>query len=166
MCMKVREIFGLLYRTFTVMFHLATTIFVICQATSGIRQSSLEPQYAQRYQIARKCGGLLFEWDCGHQKLADMVALPSLETRSLQLSLCMLYNIIHNLCYFLAHIITPTPNVSRGLTDDSVTSTICSHKHIHVFICTTHRESLELPEQIVTAPMRPFKNSVTKYLDL
>ena len=118
MCMKVREIFGLLYRTFTVMFHLATTIFVICQATSGIRQSSLEPQYAQRYQIARKCGGLLFEWDCGHQKLADMVALPSLETRSLQLSLCMLYNIIHNLCYFLGHIITPTPNVSRGLTDD------------------------------------------------
>ena len=52
-------------------------------------------------------------WDCGYQELLDMVALPSLETRRLQSSLCMLYKIVYNLCYFPPHIITPRFNVSQ-----------------------------------------------------
>ena len=49
--------------------YLATTIFVIGhdQATSGICQSSLEPTYAQRYQIARKCGEVCYSND--YQKM-------------------------------------------------------------------------------------------------
>ena len=48
--------------------------------------------------------------DTGYQELLDMAALPS-ETRRLQSSLCMLYKIVHNLCYFPSNIITPRPNV-------------------------------------------------------
>ena len=46
-------------------------------------------------------------WDAGYQELLDMAALPSSESRRLQSSLCMLYKIVHNLCYFPSNIITP-----------------------------------------------------------
>ena len=52
-------------------------------------------------------------WDTGYQELLDMAALPSLETRRLQSSLCMLYKIVHNLCYSPSNIITPRPNASK-----------------------------------------------------
>jgi len=51
-------------------------------------------------------------WDTRYQELLDMAALPSLETRRLQSSLCVLYKIVHNRCYFVSNIITPRPNVS------------------------------------------------------
>ena len=53
------------------------TIFVIGQTTSGIRQSSLEPvaAYAQRYQIARKCGEVCFSND--YQKMGLWISRTS-----------------------------------------------------------------------------------------
>ena len=53
----------------------ATTKFVIGQATSGIRQSSLEPAYAQRYQIARKCGEVCYSND--YQKMGQWISRAS-----------------------------------------------------------------------------------------
>ena len=51
----------------------------------------------------------------------------------------------------------------------SVTSTInigCTNTFMYSFVPRSVRVCNSLPEQIVTAPMRPFKNSVTQYLDL
>jgi len=99
-------------------------------------------------------------WDCGYQELLDMVALPSQETR-LQSSLCMLHKIDHNLCYFPSHIITPRPNVSQS-TDRRLLlhqPFACTNTFMHSFVPRSVRVWNSLPEQIVTAPMRPFKNS-------
>ena len=80
----------------------------------------------------------------------------------------MLYKIIHNLCYFLSHIITPRPNVSqrtdrRLLIHQPFART---NTFMYSFVPRSVRVWKSLPEQIVTAPIRPFRNSVTQYLDL
>ena len=56
-------------------------------------------------------------WDSSYQDLLELVNLPTLEHRRLEARLCLLYRIIHNLCYF----------------DNSVfaLSMFCSHRRFH-----------------------------------
>ena len=123
MCMKARKILGLLYRRFynnsdgstLLQLYLSLVRPHLEYASSvwnphmhkDIKLLEKEEKFAIRMITKR--------WDCGYQELLDicMVALPSIETRKLQSSLCMLYKIVHNLCYFPSHIITPRPNVSQ-----------------------------------------------------
>ena len=39
-------------------------------------------------------------WDSSYQDLLELVDLPTLEHQRLEVRLCLLYRIIHNLCYF------------------------------------------------------------------
>ena len=100
-------------------------------------------------------------WDSGYQELLDMVALPSLETRRLQSSLCMLYKIVHNLCYFPSHIITPRPNVSQRTDKRLLLHQPFARTNTFMYSFVPHSVKVwnSLPEQIVTAPMHPLKNS-------
>ena len=105
-------------------------------------------------------------WDTGYQEILDMAALPFLETRRLQSSLCMLYKIVHNLCYFPSNIITPRPNISRR-TDRQLLlhqPFACTNAYMSLFVPRTVNIWNSLPEPIVTAPMHLFKNNVTQYL--
>ena len=105
-------------------------------------------------------------WDTGYQELLDMAALPSLETRRLQSSLCMMYKIVHNLCYFPSNIITPRPNVSKR-TDRQLLlhqPFARTNAFMYSFVPRTVNIWNSLPEPVDKAPMRIFKNNVMQYL--
>ena len=110
-------------------------------------------------------------WDSSYQDLLELVNLPTLEQRRLEARLCLLYRIIHNLCYF----------------DNSVfaLSTFCSHrrfhplflKHAHPFAHTNSYFYSFVPHTItlwnslntttVTAPsLATFRNSLNYSLYL
>ena len=40
------------------------------------------------------------QWDSGYQELLDIMNVPSLADRRLQLKLALLYKIVHGMCYF------------------------------------------------------------------
>ena len=108
-------------------------------------------------------------WDSGYQELLDRVAIPSLEKRRLQSSLCMLYKIVHNLCHFPPYVITPRSNVSKRtkrtdrplLLHQPFAST---NALMYSFVPRTVNVWNSLPQEIVTSPFRSFKNSVVQYL--
>ena len=105
-------------------------------------------------------------WDTGYQELLDMAALPSLETRRLQSSLCMMYKIVDNLCYFPSNIITPRPNVSKR-TDRQLLlhqPFARTNAYLYSFVPRTVNIWNSLSEPVVTAPMHLFKNNVMQYL--
>ena len=49
-------------------------------------------------------------WDAGCDELNNLVNLPTLQHRRLQLKLCQLYKIIHGLSYFPDNIFIPRQN--------------------------------------------------------
>ena len=101
-------------------------------------------------------------WDTGYHELLDMAALPSLETRRLQSSLCILYKIVHNLCYFPSNIITSRPNVSKRTDRQLLLHQPFAHTNAYMYSFVPIWNSL--PESVVTAPMHLFKNNVLQYL--
>ena len=103
-CTKARKILGLLYRRFYNNANGATLL----QLYQSLVRPHLEyaspvwnPHMHKDVELLQNVEKFALRmvtkrWDTGYQELLDMAALPSLETR-LQLSLCMLYKIVHNL---------------------------------------------------------------------
>ena len=52
------------------------------------------------------------QWDSGYQELLDIMNVPSLADRRLQLKLALLYKIVHGMCYFSPDILCPRTNYS------------------------------------------------------
>ena len=52
------------------------------------------------------------QWDSGYQELLDIMNIPSLADRRLQLKLALLYKIVHGMCYFPPDILCPRTNYS------------------------------------------------------
>ena len=53
------------------------------------------------------------QWDSGYQDLLDIMNVPSLADRRLQLRLSLLYKIVHGMCYFPSDIFCPRTNYSH-----------------------------------------------------
>ena len=49
----------------------------------------------------------------GNQELLNMVNISSIESRRLQFCMCILYKIVHGLCYFLPDIVSLRPSFSH-----------------------------------------------------
>ena len=96
----------------------------------------LELQNVEKFALRM----VIKRWDTGYQELLDMAALPSLETS------CMLYKIVHNLCYFPSNIITPRPNVSKR-TDRQLLlyqPFARTNAYMYVLLCPSHCQYLVL----------------------
>ena len=52
------------------------------------------------------------QWDSGYQELLDIMNVPSLADRRLQLKLALLYKIVHGMCYFPSDILCTLTNYS------------------------------------------------------
>ena len=121
MCMKVRKILGLLYRRFynnsdgsTLLQLNLSLVRPHLEYASPVWNPHMHKDIKLLENVEKFAIRIITKrWDSGYQELLDMVALPSLETGRLQSSLCMLYKIVHSLCYFPSHIIAPRPNVSQ-----------------------------------------------------
>ena len=50
------------------------------------------------------------QWDLGYHELLDIMNVPSLADRRLQLKLALLYKIVHVMCYFPSDILCPRTN--------------------------------------------------------
>ena len=71
-------------------------------------------------------------WDSGYEDLLEIVHLPSLECRRLETRLCLLYKIVHKLCYFddfYSQYLSYSPCTSQPCIDP----TLCSYEFI-IFI--------------------------------
>ena len=52
-------------------------------------------------------------WDSGYESLLDLVDLPSLDCQRLETRLCLLYKIIHKLCYFDVGTFIPSTSLTH-----------------------------------------------------
>ena len=124
-CAKAKKVLGLLYRQFynhtssDAMLQLYLSLVrphldyaaSIWSPYTNKDKTLLENVQKFALRMATRC------WDSSYQDLLELVNLPTLEQRRLEARLCLLYRIIHNLCYF----------------DNSVfaLSTFCSHRRFH-----------------------------------
>ena len=70
-------------------------------------------------------------WDSGYQDLLSLTDIIALEPRRAQASLCMLFKIVHGLCFFPPNMITTRPLVTVSVQ----TGNYCSNNH---FLVPTH----------------------------
>ena len=57
------------------------------------------------------------QWDSGYQELLDIMNVPSLTDRRLQLKLALLYKIVYGMCYFPSDILCPRTYTTRSDID-------------------------------------------------
>ena len=163
MCMKVSKINGLLYRRFynnsdgstLLQLHLSL-VRPHLEYASPVWNLHMHKDIKLLENVEKFAIRIITKrWDCGYQELLDMVALPSLETRRLQSSLCMLYKIVHNLCYFPSHIIAPRPNISQRSDRRPLIHQPFARTNTFMYSIVPRSVKVwnSLPEQIVTAAM-------------
>ena len=82
--------------------------------------------------------------------------------RRTQASLCMLFKIVHSLCFFPPNVITTRPNHSQATT---APTTICWYQGVFTLVCTTHTVHAWnlLPESVVNLPLQHFKSNTVNH---
>ena len=72
-------------------------------------------------------------WDSGYEDLLDLVDLPSLECRRLETRLCLLYKIIHKLCYFDDGIFIPSTSLTHHAPHNLVLNRPFAHTNSYFY---------------------------------
>ena len=91
------------------------------------------------------------QWDSGYQDLLDIMNVPSLADRRLQLRLSLLYKIVHGMCYFPSDILCPRTNYSHR-TNHSLVIDQPNARTLYSFVPHTISAWNSLHQQHVTAP--------------
>ena len=119
-CSKAKQILGLLYRRFynhaegTTLMQLYLSLIrphleyacLVWDPHTMKDKVLLEDVQKFALRMATK------QWDSGYQELLDIMNVPSLADRRLQLKLALLYKIVHGMCYFPPDILCPRTNYS------------------------------------------------------
>ena len=95
-------------------------------------------------------------WDSGYQ---DLLSLTGTQT---QASLCMLFKIVHGLCFFPPNMITTRPNHSQHTNRQLLLQQpfAGTNAYLHSFVPhTVHAWNL-LPESVVNLPLQHFKSNI------
>ena len=94
------------------------------------------------------------QWDSGYQDLLDIMNVPSLADRRLQLKLSLLYKIVHGMCYFPSDILCPRSNYSNGTNHSLANNQPFTHTNAYYYSFVPHTISAwnSLHEEHVTAP--------------
>jgi len=72
-------------------------------------------------------------WDNGYEDLLDLVDFPSLECRRLETRLCLLYKIIHKLCYFDDGIFVPNTSLTHHAPHNLVLNLPFAHTNSYFY---------------------------------
>ena len=103
-------------------------------------------------------------WDSSYQDLLELVELPTLEHRRLETRLCLLYKIIHNLCYFdFDNIFTLITSLSHHASHHFVLDRPFARTNFYLYSFVPRTISLwnSLNPSTVNAPSpSSFKNSL------
>jgi len=110
-------------------------------------------------------------WDISYQDLLELVDLPTLEHRRLEARLCLLYRILHNLCYFDSSVfaLNPSFNHRRSHPLSLMHSHPFAHTNSYFYSFVPHTITLwnSLNPTTVTAPsLATFRNSLNYPLSL
>ena len=114
-CSKARKVTGLLYRRFnkansdTQLRLYLTMVRLHLEYASPVWNSSTRKQVKTIEDVEKFAMKVI----TGNQELLNMVNIPSIESRRLQSCMCILYKIVHGLCYFLPDIVSLRPSFSH-----------------------------------------------------
>ena len=94
--------------------------------------------------------------------LTDII---SLEPRRAQASLCMLFKIVHGLCFFPDNVITTRPNHSQRTNRQLLLHQpfAGTNAYLHSFVPHTVHSWNLLPESVVNLPLQHFKSNIVNY---
>ena len=173
-CMKARKIIGLLYRRFYTNANSATLLQLYqslvrphLEYASPVWNPHMQKDIKSLQNVEKFALRMITkQWDLGYEELLEMVSLPSLEIRRLQASLCTLYKIVYSLCFFPPDIIIPRPNYSQRLDRQLLLYQPFAHTNAFLYSFVPYSANVwnSLPQDLVTAPFRSFKNNITRYL--
>ena len=171
-CAKARKIPGLLYRRFS---NFTPGNSILQLYLSLVRPhldyaASIWSPYLTKDKILLEniqkfaCRMATRTWDSSYQDLLELVELPTLEHRRLETRLCLLYKIIHNLCYFdFDNIFTLSTSLSHHASHHFVLDRpfACTNFYFYSFVPHTISLWNSLNPSIVNAPSpSSFKNSL------
>ena len=146
LCSKGKQILGLLYRRFCnyaegdtlkqlylslIRPHLEYAC-PVCDSRAMKDKTLLEnvPKFA--FRMATK------QWDSGYQDLLDIMNVPCLADRRLQLKLPLLYKIVHGMCYFPSDILCPRSNNSNRTNHSLVINQPFAHTNAYYYSFVPH----------------------------
>ena len=124
---------------------LETIVHISCKASSRIWMCYLGPIHYQGQEIHGKGPTLCLQ--AGNQaELLGLLELPTLEERRVHMKLCLLYKIIHELCYFISvvYFVTGTVLIMLDLTPCHSTNLlpelmpITFLLYLTLYLCGTH----------------------------
>ena len=152
-CSKAKQILGLLYRRFYNHAEGAT----LKQLYLSLIRPHLEyacpvwDLHTMKDKVlledVQKCAFRMAtkQWDSGYQELLDIMNVPSLADRRLQLKLALFYKIVHGMCYFPSDILCPRTNYSLRTNHSLVIDHILmlAQMLILLLLCTTHNFCME-----------------------
>ena len=158
-CSKARQVLGLLYRRF---YNYSNTDTLEKLYVSLVRPH-LEyacpvwvPHTAKDIHTLESVQKLALKmathnWNASYLELQSLINIPTLERRRLELKLCHLFKIVHNLCYILSTRHHQSQGMDCLSQPNSICSpilsatTICSYQLIRLLFCATCNLILEFP---------------------
>ena len=78
------------------------------------------------------------QWDSGYQDLLDIMNVPSLADRRLQLKLALLYKIVHGMSYFPSDILCPRTNYNLRTNHSLVIDQPYAHTNAYFYSFVPH----------------------------
>ena len=111
----------------------------------------------------------LHNWSAGLSDITNHLSIPSLQARRSELKLCLLYRIVHKLCYFPPTLINPREHISYNLRTSNRLLLNRPSAHTNAYMCSFIPSSISewnsLPDDIVNAPtFNSFKSKLKVYL--
>lgn len=145
-CSRAKRILGMLYRQY---YHNVDCNTMRCLYLSLVRPhleygcSVWDPHTQKDIQALERvqkfaCKMATQNWNAGCDELNDLVNLPSLQHRRLQLKLCQLYKIIHGLSYFPDDIFIPRQNFSNRSSNNKSLLQPFAHTNAFLFSFVPH----------------------------
>ena len=102
------------------------------------------------------------QWNLGYQDLLEITKIPSLEARRARSSLCMLFKIVHGLCFCPADFVISKQNYS-GRTNRHLLlhqPFARTKAYQYSFVPRTVNQWNLLPEPVVLSSLSSFKTSI------
>ena len=153
-CSKARKILGLLYRRFynnaskdTLLQLYLSLVRPHLEYASPVWNPCMQKHIKQLKDVEKFALRMATKsWDSGYQDLLSLTDIIAPEPRRAQASLCMLFKIVHGLCFFPPIMITTIKAKSQSAYKQATTAptTICWYQCIFTLVCATYCSCMEL----------------------
>ena len=175
-CSKARKVLGILYRRFYPDCSTETLVQLYislvrphmeyaCPVWAPYTSKDISKlESVQKFALRMA----LHNWSAGFSDISNHLSIPSLQARRSELKLCLLYKIVHKLCFFPPTLIIPREHSHNLRTSNKLLlNQPFAHTNAYLwsFIPSSISEWNTLPGDIVNAPtFNSFKSRLKVYL--